>query len=187
MHFCCVLITEEFPTDEVITKKLSPYDEEAYYEQDEEERPWVPLLWDWWQVGGRYSGLLKLSTRDNQDRYDWGYYARVPRNGRLFRSYALDRMKTMADLFFEEDYYPSMGYRDGFLYVDGGLVDDLKWNEEFETFGYYLIDKNENVYSVEVVDLDSGKIVKNENYAEEFRKVISESSGCYMCIVDLHD
>lgn len=31
MHYCCVVLTKEFPSDEVIDAALKPFNSEAYY------------------------------------------------------------------------------------------------------------------------------------------------------------
>ena len=69
MHYCIAVITDQFPTDETLGQKLAPYDENAFYSQFEDgeeieeeiNKAQRPLfMWDYWQVGGRYGGQLKL-------------------------------------------------------------------------------------------------------------------------------
>ena len=172
MHFCCLVITEEFPTDEVIGEVLHQYDDSEWADNDDDELP--VLMCDWWQVGGRYNGLLKLKVDNEDEKYNWEFYAKEKRNGRLFRSYALDKIKEYSPFYYEEDYFLSMGMRDGFLYVDGGLIDDMK---SIDVEGYYLIDRNGILYCRET----------SPDYSEIVRQTIRESTGCYICVVDVHE
>lgn len=110
MHFSTLLITREFPTEEKIEEIMDIYNEANYYDQYSEDdsippiqkpivpltsywKPLVPLInYDWYQIGGRYNGRLKLNVNDeNTKKYEWDYYARESRNGRLFHSYLLSK------------------------------------------------------------------------------------------------
>ena len=88
MHYCCVIFSKEFPSDAVISKMLSPFCE------DDETRSceYPAFLWDWYGLGGRYNGKLKLSIEKNSDKYEWNYFIDKPRAGRLFRSYLLEKL-----------------------------------------------------------------------------------------------
>lgn len=59
MHYCTLLITKEFPTDEAISDIMRPYYEELVEYDDNGnrigERP--VFLWDWYKIGGRYNGF----------------------------------------------------------------------------------------------------------------------------------
>ena len=181
MHYCCLIITKEFPTDEVLSEVLAPYNWE-----ETEEGEYPPFTWDWWQVGGRYNGMLKLTINENDEKYRWEYYAREPRKDTLFRSYLLDKMSGFAGRSFmyrEEDYYPSMGSRDDFLYVDGALIEDIKNLSEVTC--YCCVDKDGKAYSTE--SWDGKEWIKNDKFDTQFAEVLADSKGCYVCIVDLHD
>ena len=186
MHYCCAIITKEFPTKEVLTASLKPFHEDVYYDAPEENRARPQIMWDWWQVGGRYNGQLKLRIDKDNDKYQWRFYARAPRAGRLFRSYLLETMKdriTPSWVFAEEDFFSSMGWHDGFLYVDGAPVDDV---QNLDDVGcYYLIDKDGNGFGREYFDGDT--FVQNEGFDELVKQAIEDGKGCYICIVDLHN
>ena len=174
MHYCCVIFSKEFPSDAVISKMLSPF-----YEDDETRSCKYPaFLWDWYGLGGRYNGLLKLSTKKNSDKYEWGYYIANPRAGRLFRSYLLEEM------IVEEIFFPSLGFRDGFLYVDGAKISDTI-NVDDLINCYCFIDINGNGYARE--HWDGEHLTKNENFDELIKSTIKNSQDYYACIVDLHD
>ena len=53
MHFFVLVVTEEKPTTEVISKALAPFGPDG---EDE---------WEWWEFGGRYSGSLIALDPDN--------------------------------------------------------------------------------------------------------------------------
>ena len=82
MHYCCLLITKEFPTEEVIHDALAPFNEDDVLEQPEESRIYPAFTWDWWQVGGIYSGQFKLKVNENDEKYRWEYYDHTQGSGR---------------------------------------------------------------------------------------------------------
>lgn len=187
MHYCCVIFSKEFPSDAVISKMLSPFCE------DDETRPceYPAFLWDWYGLGGRYNGLLKLSTKKNSDKYEWDYYIYRPRAGRLFRSYLLEELiaNEIKHGFYsfagiEETVFPSLGFRDGFLYVDGAKISDII-NVDDLINCYCFIDIDGNGYARE--HWDGEHLTKNENFDELIKSAINNSQDYYVCIVDLHD
>lgn len=170
MHYKCLLITSEFPTKEVISDALAPFREEI---EDNDK----PFTWDWYQIGGRYNGSLKLKVNIEDKKYNWGRRDRDERNGRVFWSYLLTQMKGFANesiLFSEEDYFSSMGTRDGYLYVDGALIADILNFNEMEC--YCCIDKFGGAFAV-----------TDEDFDIKLKAVIEESSDCYATVIDLHD
>lgn len=188
MHYCTLLITKEFPTDEVISNIMRPYDEELVEYDDNGNRIGgrPVFLWDWYQIGGRYNGSLKLKIDRTDKKYDWGYYSREGRNKRLFHSYLLTKMKDFAKssfLFTEEDYYGSMGSRDDFLYVDGGKISDLLNFDEVEC--YICIDKEGNAIARET--WDGSSFVTDEKFDEKLAEIKKQSPDCFATILDIHD
>ena len=150
MHYCTLLITKEFPSDEVILNIMSPYDESR--DDDGDRTGDYPIFqWDWYQVGGRFNGSLKLKVDKDDEKYEWKYIIREDRNKRLFHSYLLTKMKDFAKsniLYAEEDYFKTMGLRDGFLYVDGAKISDLLNFDEVECC--ICIDKDGNAIAREL-------------------------------------
>lgn len=186
MHYCCLIVTKEYPTDDVLNKVLQPFNDDVVYENEDKERP--PFTWDWWQIGGRYNGRIKLNVTDNEDKYNWGFYAPSPRSKRLFRSHLLDEMRKFAGkanypFFTEEDYFMSMGFKDGFIYVDGASADDITNLESLEC--YCFVDDNGAAYARE--SWDGGAWVKHEDFDEKLEEIKKNAKGKYVCIVDLHD
>ena len=191
MHYCLLLITERFPTDAVIKKIMRPYDEDVVYPKDEEEYDDLELpkiTWDYWQVGGRYNGKFKLKfdPDDHDSEYRWMFYVNEPRAGRLFRSYLLEEMKrAKKQLFFEEDFFMSMGARDGFIYVDGGKVADMI-NFETEAEKCFCFIGTDGAAHARRW-WSHGKWSEDEHYDEELKEVIANSKDCYATFIDIHN
>lgn len=178
MHECCLVITNEFPTDEILENVLKPF--------REGEENTTPFTWDWYEVGGRYNGGLKLKIDKTDKKYCWTLRDRdAPRNGRLFRSFLLTQIEQLCDnssLYFEDEYFPSMGSREKFLFVDAGYIPDLLNFENVNCF--CVIDKNGNAYSRE---RRTGKgVEENDKFCDQLKSVKNNSKECFACIVDLH-
>lgn len=192
MHYCCLVITKEFPTDEVLEKVMAPYNEEDYYKaQDQGEGPERPIiLWDWWQVGGRYGGQFKLAMRDNDPEYKWEFYDKEPKEGRLYRSNAFIKIYELLNgrtygwpTYHEEDFYQYMGCRDGYLLVDGGRIRDLI---NFESVGCYcFIDADGQAFARERWVGEEWQDI--DDFDELLKNTIEASREYYACIVDIHD
>lgn len=197
MHYCCYLITKQFPSDEVIENVLRPFSDAVVYgdDPDNEEREikYPAFMWDWWRVGGRYCGKLKLKCDVGNDdsEYQWGVYTKESRTGRLFRSYTLEEIKKLNDdaklrySFSEEDYFPQMGSRDGFLYVDGGRIADMINMDEQADECYCIVDSDGNAYSRE--HWNGKDWIRNDSFDEQAKKIIAGSKNSYIVIVDIHD
>ena len=188
MHYCTLLITKEFPSDEVIEKIMQPYNEALNEYDDNGDRigDYPVFQWDWYQIGGRYNGSLKLKVDKTDEKYDWQYYSKGGRNKRLFRSYLLTKMKDFAKgdiLYTEEDYYNTMGFRDDFLYVDGAKISDLLNFDEVEC--YICIDKDGNAIARE--RWNGHSFIKDEKFDEKLAEIKKQSSDCCATILDIHD
>jgi hypothetical protein len=85
----------------------------------------------------------------------------------------------------EEDYYSAMGSREGFLYVDGAPVLDVKDPESIGSC--WAISSTGEAISRE--SWDGEKWADDPDYDEKFAKFIAEAkeNGEYVCIVDTHD
>lgn len=192
MHYCALLITKELPSENKIYEIMKPYyyDNAEYDENDNRITPYPVFEWDWYRIGGRYNGKLKLKIDENNEYYHWGYYAREDRNKRLFYSYLLIEMKNFVEkgkipswMYREEDYFNSMGYRDGFLYVDGARIDDLLNFEEQSC--YICIDANGNAIARE--SWDGKTFVKDEYFDEKLEEIKRNSKGMFVTVLDIHD
>lgn len=190
MHYCTLLITKEFPSEDKIAQIMQPYNGEniEYDEDDNRITPYPVFTWDWYQIGGRYSGKLKLKIDENDEFYNWKFYAREDRNKRLFYSYLLTQMKKFAGnsfMYSEEDYFSSMGSRDGYIYVDGARIDDLL-NFESEIKNCYIcIDVNGNAIARE--SWDGSTFVKDEYFEEKIEEIKKNSVGMFVTVLDIHD
>lgn len=188
MHYCALLITKELPSEGEIAEIMMPYcyENAKYDENDNRITPYPVFEWDWYQIGGRYNGKLKLKIDENNKDYNWGYYAREDRNKRLFYSYLLTKMKGFAGntfMYSEEDYFPSMGIRDGYIHVDGARIDDLLNFEEQSCF--ICIDINGNAIARE--SWNGNTFVKDEHFDEKLEEIKKNSKGMFVTVLDIHD
>ena len=198
MHYCFVVITKEFPTDDVLSKALNPFNEEKFYEkfEDVDEIPaeeYPVFTWDWWQVGGRYGGNLKLKIDFEDEEYRWQFYAKKDetRAGRLFRSKmceTLDSLQKGRMLFtpIEDDYRGYLGSRDGYIRVDGCKVKDvIDFEETVINHGFGFIGKDGEIYARE--SWNGHDFIKDEHYEEKVKEAIKDVQDCYVTYVDCHD
>lgn len=187
MHYCVLLITKELPSESKIEKILQPYDyKNVKYDEETDEllTPRPIFTYDWYQIGGRYTGLLKLKIDESDEYYNWKFDSNEGRNKRLFYSKLLSKLqKANGTIFFEEDYYSSMGSRDGFLYVDGAKIDDLLNFDDVNCF--ICIDSNENVIVRET--WDGHNFIEDEQFDEKLAKIKENSKGMFATILDIHD
>lgn len=193
MHYCVLLFTKELPSEEKIAEIMHPYYEgNAEYDEETEKRlnPYPVFEWDWYQIGGRYKGSLKLSVERDKEYYNFGYYSREDRNKRLFYSSLLSDMKEFAEMgnapswkYSEEDYFNSMGYRDGYLYVDGARVDDIINFEEQNC--YICIDVDGNAIARET--WNGKEFIKDEQFDEKLAEIKRNSKGIFLTVLDIHD
>lgn len=187
MHYCCLVITKDFPTDEVLEKVLTPFNDESFYGVPEEQRVRPAFTWDWYAVGGRYGGTIKLKIDMDDEKYKWRYIITEPRNGRLFRSALLDalghyRKSTWDIAYYENRDFDYMGFEDGFLYVDAALADDIQNISEIGC--YCFVDQNGNAFAR---DYYNGELETNTEFDTQLSNAKANCTGCYICVVDLHD
>lgn len=188
MHYCVLLITEKLPSEREISRIMQPYcyDNVKYDEEtDELITPYPVFTWDWYQIGGRYAGELKLKVDDNDKEYEWNYYVRECRNKRLFYSSLLSKMQELSkgQLYSEEKYFSYMGWRDYFLYVDGARVDDLLNFDDVNCF--ICIDSDGNAIARQ--SWDGHTFVKDEKFDDKLAEIKKNSKGMFATILDIHD
>ena len=193
MHACIMVITKEFPTDDVIYRAMSPFSEDGFYEKYEEEEKipedaWPEFTWDYFAVGGRYGGGLKLKIDMEDEEYRWKFYAKEPRAGRLFRSALCERMDRTSGreiIFkaFEDDYRKYMGSDDGYIRVDACKVKDTIDFEKTVLDSFGFINQDGKAICREYY---RGKFEDNENYEEEVKAELHDLEDCYVTIVDTH-
>ncbi len=190
MHHCICVITDEFPSLKVIEEKMEPYNE---YDYDDEKNERPRILWDGWQIGGRYCGRIKMKVNREDEKYRWGFYSPEPRAGRLYRSMltegciAAGKMVPIGNElwhFREEDYYPYMGYLDGYLRVDGCAIQDVIDFEETATSTWGFIGKDGEVFTRDY--WNGEKWVDDEEYEDKVKAAIADVNDCYITFVDIH-
>ena len=85
--------------------------------------------------------------------------------------------------YSEEDYFNSMGYRDGYLYVDGARVDDIINFEEQNC--YICIDVDGNAIARET--WNGKEFIKDEQFDEKLAEIKKNSKGMFLTVLDIHD
>lgn len=186
MHYCIGVITEKFPTDEVLQEKLAPFEYAPEY-----DTPRPAFTWDWFEIGGRYGGLIKLRY-DPEDDTDYKWFFCLSdaeeRAGRLFRSMMLEDYNRSKGPFRhgEEYFFHYMGSRDGYIHVDGAKIKDIVEFEDLAVnHAYGIIRRDGNAICRQY--LDGHKWKDDERYEEKVREAIADVADCYYCIVDIHD
>lgn len=186
MHYCLMILTNEFPNDDVISKILEPYNCEKIF--DEESAKEHVFAWDYWKVGGRYKGKLKLKFDPNDDssEYRWMFLAKEPRAGRLFRSLALENVNKLMTkaVWGEDDFYFSMGARDGYIYVDGGKISDMLNFQDECLECYCAIDTEGNVYGRK--HWNGSDFIKDDAFEDKIKAVCENMTDGFVTFVDIH-
>lgn len=197
MHYCCLLFTEKIPTHDEIDKIMKPFsDEEVYkdYEEDDDgnpigEKPNYPaFMWDYWLIGGRYNGLLKLKVdfdENSQNNEKYKCLFCEDRNGVLFHSYLISEMQKDRPkwLYSEDKCYNAMGFIDGFLRVDGADIDDLLDFDKFECYCYVDLDGNGNSRN----RWDGKDFIPNPNFDAQLAEQKLKCQGKFVTVLDIHD
>lgn len=193
MHYCCFLYTRNFPTDRIIAAALKPFSGEEYYSHEEGEVERPLFTWDYWVVGGRYGGLLKLNS--TLEKYEPHCFLPTKRVGRLFRSALFERV-TYGCLEFSikdsgkkiEEVYAMeyCGAREGKLHVDGAWIPDITNFDEISDNCFCVIDKNGSAF---VREMWNGKTyITTEEFDITLKKIAEKNRGdCFLTVIDLHD
>ena len=188
MHYCIHLFTEELPSKAQIEELMAPYNENVIYGDEEDkttEISYPEFMWDWYQIGGRYCGRLKLKMQiDKEDEYQWKYNSREPREGRLFYSSLLRKIREKFAFYEgrEEDYYGYMGDYT-YLRVDGAKIKDLLNADELECYGYIDVDGSALVRSY----WNGKEFEEREDFDERYKEKLKERSDCFLTVIDIHD
>lgn len=192
MHYCIAVITKDFPTDKALQEVMEPYYEERYYNDESEDKKRPLFLWDCWCVGGRYSGILKLKIDhdDSDSVYRWGFFSKEPRAGRLFRNVLLeDCIKNKPNRFFvEEDAYPYLGSRDGYIRADGCRIRDVvDFEDTVVNHGFGFVDLDGTVYVRRYWDGEHW--IDDDLYEEKVKAAVTSKnlSDCYATYIDIHE
>lgn len=124
------------------------------------------------------------------EKYKWDFYLKEPRCKSMFRSYTLDEMLKKFDkrslfLFSEDHYLRQMGTRDGFLYVDGGLISDMINMKEQADHCFGVITDTGTAIAREVYDGTGWADIPD--FDEHARQLIESYKEYWIAVVDLHD
>ena len=185
MHYCLHLYTTQFPTNEVIEEALRPYNSELL----SDDQPQPIFTYDWWQVGGRYGGEIRLNILGTEDKYKWEYVMLdwERRAGRLFRSQFLEKLPTYGPGYYltEENALGYMGFGDGFIYVDGAWLPDVINQTDLAGKCFYILADGEAMArSV----WDGEHWIVNSNFDEDARELMQRmAKNHYLTVIDLHD
>lgn len=170
MHYKGHLVTKKIPTENEISEILEKYREDLDKIQE--------FAWDWYQIGGRYGGEIKIQfDYKNEDNM----FLFRKRNHKYFISNILDEIEEKGKPYEELDYLMYMGMYDNLLYVDGGYYNDMI---DFEIDDCYLvIDDNETLY---VREKWNGKdFIKQNDFDEKVKKI--DLKDKFITIIDFHD
>ena len=193
MHYCVHLLTKELPSENKIAEIMKPYNSELVYSSGDEEDKQIDypvFTWDYYRIGGRYKAELKLKVDEegsaNSEYYNWGYYDRQDRNGRLFWSSLLSTLKeniTPEWMYHEEDWFMNMGFGDGHILVDGAKQSDVI---NIDKLGCYICILPDG--SAIARDSWNGKaIVKDEKFDEKYKQAIANNVDGFITVLDIHD
>lgn len=192
MHYCLHLLTKELPNKDKIAEIMKPYNSELVYGNSEDDTKIIyPVFtWDWYQIGGRYKAELKLKADmvdpENSEYYNWGYYDRQGRNGRLFLSSLLSTLKeniTPSFMFKEEDWFMNMGFGDGYILVDGAKQSDVLNIDTLECYICILPDGS----AIARDSWNGNDFIKDENFDKKYKQAIADNMNGFITIIDIHD
>lgn len=185
MHECTLLITKELPNEDMIEKMLANFYEEDFYDRQEETaEPYPAFLYDYYQIGGRYAGMIKLNTSQKNSEYIWEYYSKNPRNNRLFISSILEKLNKYGTCWeWEEDWYKYMGMRDGYLYVDGAKIKDIINLDAIR--GYNLVFPTGEACTR--TWWNGNTFIDNPLYDETVKTAFETYQDCFLTILDIHN
>lgn len=183
MHYCIRLFTKQFPTDEIIIDYLQPYNEDDFYMSEDEDKEYPQLLWDWWSLGGRYSGRLKLDVNNSDGDKDWGW--KKDRVNVFYRSKLMEFLKTDKCFFDESRYYAELGYYEGYLRVDGAKISDLIPGSIDEPNCFGFIRSDGTVYTRSYY-IGNG-LIDNNDFDEVYKEYVKTHQDEYVVTIDIHD
>lgn len=158
MHYCGYIITNKIPTDDEIYNILEPY--------DENEHEGLEFAWDWFQIGGRYGGRLKIKFNPEENEDKWYGNKNHDRNYKYFISNKLKELKEKLKFHDELANMLYMGLNENALYVDGAYYEDIY---DFDiTNCCFVIDENEKLYSREL--WRNNEFIKDKDFDDKVKK-----------------
>ena len=167
MHYKGYIITKKIPTDDEIQEILEPYNENKYED--------LEFAWDWFQIGGRYGGKIKI----NYEEKEFFYFKQ--RNYKYFIINILSKIQENMRYYEELDYLKYMGLKDNILYVDGAYYSDIV---DFDiTNCYFVIDTDRTLYSRELWKNET--FITDCEFDDKVKKI--DLKDKFITVVDLHD
>lgn len=192
MHYRIHLFTKELPTEDQIQDIMAPYYDDAVYgDSDDESRTtekdivYPAIMLDYFTIGGRYCGQLKLKMDNDNEEYEWNYYAKTPREGRLFHSSLLKKIREEFKRSWdkrEEEWYGYMG--DGsYILVDGARICDILNIDEITCYGF--VDINGQAYSCE--SWNGSEFEEHPHFENLYKQKLNEYKDYFLTVLDIHD
>lgn len=172
MHYKGHLITKKLPTSDEISKILEKYREK--YDEEQE------FAWDWYMIGGRYGGEIKINFNPDENEDKW--YCFEDRNNKYFISEAINEIKEMHGSFYDElEWLEYMGLRENVLYVDGAYYKDMINFDLSDCF--VVIDDEENLYVRQ--QWKNHDWIENKQFDDKVSKI--DLKDKFITIIDFHD
>lgn len=189
MHCCLLLLTEKIPTKKELKKIMKPY-YEGNIDYDNDDLKKYPFTWDWWQIGGRYGGLIKYKL----EKEDYVYLNHNLNNvkilsglfDKLNENYRTNVMSMFNDKVIEEtDFVNYLGYTDKILYCDGAYLNKCDIGD---LAGYYCLDAVNNKV-IWRKKWDGETWLKNDNYDNELQIILNNGreKGYFLTVIDIHN
>lgn len=183
MHYCCLVFTKSIPTLGKLNNLMRPFNCECVYFDEEGKELDKPnykcFSWDWFEIGGRYNSLIKMKLDET-----YKYYG--DRVGKKYISKVVSDYITYSRKEFkdEQDLYSALGYRDGYLRVDGCSINQILNKDDVN--GYCLLSEDGDCSSREFYD---GKnfIDTEEEYEKKRAEMFDKYKDGFLTIVDIHD
>lgn len=172
MHYKGHLVTKKLPTDDEISKILEKYREDLDKEQE--------FAWDWFQIGGRYGGKIKINFNPDDNEDNWCCFR--DRNNKYFISQAINELKEKIKPYYDElEWLKYMGLREKVLYVDGAFYKDMINFDLSDCF--VVIDDEENLYVRQ--QWKNHEWIENKQFDDKVSKI--DLKDKFITIIDFHD
>lgn len=173
MHYCGYIITKKIPSDEDIENILEPYNEETH--------EGLEFAWDYYVIGGRYGGKLKINFNPDKNEDGWYCNRSHDRNYKYFISSKLKELKSNLPYYDELENMMYMGLKERVLYVDGAYYKDI--NNFDITNCCFVINDDGKLYSREL--WRNHEWVNDEEFEDKVKKINLENK--FITVVDIHD
>lgn len=185
MHYCIHVFTKGCPSMDDLNRIMAPFDENLYIEDESKEEPM--FMWDYWQMGGRYGGHIKLKVdpEDEGSRYKWRFVPREKRNGKVFWSSILNRIKD-GYTWEECELFAYLGFYEGYIRVDGAYVCDILNRDDLGCWGFI----SPNGIACVRERWDGESWAKNDKFDDQYSNMLGvaiEDPDMFLTVIDIHD